>query len=423
MYWLTLGAATAGPGDDFTDADRELKDGRYRQAIFLYQRGIKKGYAKGKKRKAYEKKIAKLKKKMLERTFGPSNENDAFLDIAKLKTGGVVVVGVQERQIWLLGTDAKLEVLWEKKLGRGEVRGVDLTPHGLVVCAGKKRVKRDDVLWVAAFQQETGDLVWEKDLDATVGNAVASADDGSVYVTGFRKKDVFVAKLSSDGEPLWEKIFGGSKKDEGRDIVVLQDGGCAVAGSTSSYADSWTDGYLLRLDSEGNRLWDKTYGGEKQDEFYSLAVRSDGGFVLAGDTILSRGKATGSHGEGGRDVWVVSVDESGNEIWGKNYGMLYKSWSKYSRSDSARSVEITEAGDIWLTGESGKHVLCMRVAKDGRKLWNVIFDSGYPEIGTAILPWTKQTALVCGRSGNAGVDREDGLLFKVTNGGKVIAPK
>jgi len=103
--------------------------------------------------------------------------------------------------------------------------------------------------------------------------------------------------------------------------------------------------------------------------------------------------------------------------------MLYKSWSKYSRSDSARSVEITEAGDIWLTGESGKHVLCMRVAKDGRKLWNVIFDSGYPEIGTAILPWTKQTALVCGRSGNAGVDREDGLLFKVTNGGKVIAPK
>jgi hypothetical protein len=123
------------------------------------------------------------------------------------------------------------------------------------------------------------------------------------------------AAASAAGDPLpWEKILGGEKDDLLLSAVALPDGGYAVGGGTASKGAGQTDFWALRLDAKGNVVWDKTFGGPKDDSptRKALAALPDGGFALAGGTY--------SKGAGDADVWVVRLDGNGNVLWDRTFG-------------------------------------------------------------------------------------------------------
>src|SRR5204862_6358206 len=93
-----------------------------------------------------------------------------------------------------------------------------------------------------------------------------------------------------------------------------------VSGNKTSSAYGAGDYWIVRLDSGGNKLWEKVYGGSGDDVLFSLQQTSDGGFVLAGASSSGADGNKSSPNYGGYDFWVVRLDSSGSIVWDQSFG-------------------------------------------------------------------------------------------------------
>lgn len=114
--------------------------------------------------------------------------------------------------------------------------------------------------------------------------------------------DFWLVKIDSTGRKLWDKTYGGLDVDSAESLVSTANGGFAVAGATLSYGSGDRDFWLVTTDSSGNLNWNQTYGGLGYDYAYSVIETSDRGYALAGDTFSS--------GAGSADMWLVKVEGS-----------------------------------------------------------------------------------------------------------------
>ncbi|HKR06942.1 MAG TPA: T9SS type A sorting domain-containing protein [Bacteroidia bacterium] len=123
-----------------------------------------------------------------------------------------------------------------------------------------------------------------------------------------------------------QKNFGGSSNDfpGNHSLINTNDGGYAIGGTASSsdgdvsFNHGGNDYWLVKLDSNYNLQWEKTYGGSLSDWLYSTIQTSDGGFLMTGYTNSNNGNVTGHHGLS--DYWVVKTDPAGNLQWQKTLG-------------------------------------------------------------------------------------------------------
>ena len=113
-------------------------------------------------------------------------------------------------------------------------------------------------------------------------------------------------------EVQWTTTFGGTGNDTGSAINLTSDGGFIVAGNTYSSGGGGSDIFLIKTDASGNRQWEKVIGGGMDDEGFSVLQAKDGNFVIAGYTR--------SRGSGGSDVYLLKVDQNGNPLWQQTYG-------------------------------------------------------------------------------------------------------
>jgi len=122
-------------------------------------------------------------------------------------------------------------------------------------------------------------------------------------------------------DTLWTRTYGGTSDDVGRSMQLTPDGGCIIAGYTRSFGAGGSDVWLLRLDSVGNTLWSRTYGGSQDDEAYSVDLTFDGGYIVAG--------MTRSFGAGGSDVWLLKFSAGGDTQWARTCG---RNWDDFGYS-------------------------------------------------------------------------------------------
>jgi hypothetical protein len=158
--------------------------------------------------------------------------------------------------------------------------------------------------------------------------------------------------VDADGNQLWDKSFGGPSGDYLADLRQTADGGfilggisySGISGDKSSPSYGYQDFWLLKVDASGNKLWDKSFGGDNTDELYSLDITTDGGFVLTGDSWsgVSGNKTTANNGFA--DGWVVRVDAQGEKLWEKTLGT--------TNGEEFWSVQETADGGFILGGWS-----------------------------------------------------------------------
>ncbi len=86
-------------------------------------------------------------------------------------------------------------------------------------------------------------------------------------------------ELDATGSKQWTKTYGGTEDETGSCVVQTSDGGYALGGTTASYGAGMTDFWLVKLDSDGVRQWDKTYGGLASDSCGCVVQTSDGGYA------------------------------------------------------------------------------------------------------------------------------------------------
>ncbi|MCZ6598355.1 MAG: hypothetical protein O7B99_12000 [Planctomycetota bacterium] len=112
--------------------------------------------------------------------------------------------------------------------------------------------------------------------------------------------------------PGWAVAYGGVGLDRANAMTVTKAGGFVLAGGTASSDLGRVDGHVARIDADGTLVWEYAYGGPLWDELVAVAERPGGGFVVAGSTE--------SFGAGGRDLWVMRLDENGSKLWERVLG-------------------------------------------------------------------------------------------------------
>ncbi|HRF75196.1 MAG TPA: gliding motility-associated C-terminal domain-containing protein [Chitinophagales bacterium] len=151
---------------------------------------------------------------------------------------------------------------------------------------------------------------------------------------GINSGDVWVLKLDAFGEKIWDYRYGGTNADAAYDCVLLADGSIMLAGISSSPVSgeksqpSWGyyDYWMIKIDADGNYLWDKRFGTTASENLTCIVQTQDGGFVLGGYTEGdNNGDKTQPAWEDGSyeyDYWIVKTDAVGNKLWDKRYGGL-----------------------------------------------------------------------------------------------------
>ena len=172
--------------------------------------------------------------------------------------------------------------------------------------------------------------------------------------------DYWIVKTDSNGNVQWQNTIGGNEDDILFSIDNLIDGGYILGGesfsdSTGDKTDScWSqfasDFWLVKTDSAGNVLWDKTIGGTGTDYLYSVSETTDNGFILGGwsNSSLSGDKTENSNG--GDDFWIVKTDSSGNIQWQNTIGGSAREYLKTIEQTTDGGYII---GGVSLSGISG----------------------------------------------------------------------
>jgi hypothetical protein len=179
--------------------------------------------------------------------------------------------------------------------------------------------------------------------DVEILTALIHTSDGGFLLGGFSKsdtsgevsevtrggRDYWIVKTDSNGNKLWDKRFGGSFEERMYSADETFDGGYILAGFTGSDNLSGdvtdpsrgsVDYWIIKINSTGTKLWDKRYGGNNLDNLSYIQQTADSGFILGGFTLSdSTGEVT-SNSKGGEDYWLVKTDKLGNKQWDKRFG-------------------------------------------------------------------------------------------------------
>jgi hypothetical protein len=213
----------------------------------------------------------------------------------------------------------------------------------------------------------------------------------------------------------FEKRYGGDNDDVGCCVTQTTDGGYALAGSTRSFGAGALDFYFIKTDSLGDTLWTRTYGGIYTDSCFAMIQCSDGGYVLVGQT---RSYGTGGAG----DVYIIKIDSLGDSLWAKTYGGTGHDTGK--DVVETRDGGFLVGGTNCSVGANGEMYL-LRLTPHGDTTWTRTYGGGNLEQGAAVCETFDRCCLMAGhsRSFSPGGDDYNIYLVKTDTLGNTIWEK
>ena len=253
--------------------------------------------------------------------------------------------------------------------GQGFDQGDDIraTPDGgyIAACFTQSFGSGQEDFWLLKLDA-SGTIQWQRVLGGTGSDLVEHVEttsDGGYLVTGFTqsfgagRNDAWVLKLSAAGGVVWQKKLGGAGDDFPEYLEKTSDGGFVIAGASDSSGAGGYDILVLKFDSSGALQWQRTYGGSGTDYAEAIRQTSDGGYVVGGHTD--------SFGAGGTDVWVIRLDPSGGLVWQRTYGGPREDLA-YSLQLLPSGDGMIVAGATLSFGSGLDDLFLLRIAPDGR---------------------------------------------------------
>ncbi len=262
-------------------------------------------------------------------SYGENGDDLAFSVVSTLD-GGYIVVGSKtsndsgNKDAWILKFNKKDKLQWQKVFGsklHDNFKSVVQTTTGYIAAGMTQSTASGlDDIW-AACMDNSGILIWQKtyggEEDDDAVEIISTSDGGCVVVANtwsntLGKDDILIQKLDVSGDLQWQKYYGGFARDNVTSVIQTEDSGFVVGGYTESKAGGEGAVWLLKLDSNGNLIWDKLFGIGRAGNTSSVIQTTDGDYVIAGYVYNANSNDL--------DMWVFKIDKDGVLQWDKTYG-------------------------------------------------------------------------------------------------------
>ena len=240
------------------------------------------------------------------------------------------------------------------------------------------------------------------------GYSVRQTSDGGYIIAGWTASygaggyDVWLIKTDSSGNKVWDKTFGAG---EGYSVQQTSDGGFVVTGYTASSGAGFADVWLIKTDAAGNKVWDKTFGGAGDDYGNSVRQTTDGGYIIAGIT-------------GTYDVWLIKTDSLGNRVWDRTFGGADYDWGGSVRQTSDGGYVIS--GYTKSYGAGGEDVWLIKTDASGNVVWDTTFGGSGDDEGNSVQQTSDGGYIIAGWTDSYGVGESDVWLIKTDASGNKV---
>lgn len=191
-----------------------------------------------------------------------------------------------------------------------------------------------DVVWDKRYGGDSLDRIWKSLYFPGEGYLLAgesrSPVSGMKTAPAYGQKDFWVVRIDLDGNYIWDKSYGGTGEDWLLAAAPAPNGGCLlggwsdsapnIPGSKSAPHKGDVDIWLLMIDAQGNPLWDRSYGGIQMEQIHDIQLLSDGNYVVAGSSASGICPDKSQPNWGSVDYWIIKINPQGDIIWEKTFG-------------------------------------------------------------------------------------------------------
>lgn len=224
---------------------------------------------------------------------------------------------------------------------------------------------------VTAIETSNGDFIVVGESDSNISGNKSENSKGGY--------DFWILRINSSGTKIWDKTFGGSddeyaisvKETSTNDLVITGDSASNISSDKSENSRGFTDAWTIKITSTGTFIWDKTFGGDADEEVISILLTSDGGYILGviAESGISGDKTVNSSNN--EDYWMVKVSNTNTIDWQKSYGGTSNSVSILS------SLITTTDGGYLLAGDSDSNIGSEKTenTNGGSDLWFIKTDN------------------------------------------------
>lgn len=282
------------------------------------------------------------------------------------KNGNKADANKGDLDYWVWKMDEKGTPEWQKSFGGNGVdvlQSVKLANDGGFILAGtssssissdkKEACKGQEDFWIIKLDAK-GNEIWQR----TIGGSgqekllsIAQTKDGGYILGGTSSSntsepdekgvidkygksedsrgslDYWVVKLDTKGEIKWQKTLGGQYVDELKSIEQTNDKGYILGGYSNSPISGdktqenfgLNDYWIVKLDEDGNELWQHTLGGDQDDTLFALTQTNDGGYIAGGNSNSGATNSKSKSNKKGTDFWVLKLGKSGAIEWQETY--------------------------------------------------------------------------------------------------------
>lgn len=248
------------------------------------------------------------------------------------------------------------------------------------------------------------------------GEAVVCTNDygyviaGATETRGNGATDMYLIKIDSIGNFIWSKTFGGPNIDWATDIVKDIDTNLVFCGYSNSNTTSY-DIVLTKTDSAGNLIWQNYYGGQDWDFAYSMSKTQDSGYVIAGETY--------SYGAGQNDGYLLKINSSGDTLWTNTYGGI--------NEDLFYDVIECKNGDLLCCGKSNSYSIngdsdfwIVYLDHLGNELWNITIGDSLNDWAHGAFQIANQNIDIIGTLSDTSSGIENWWVYQVDTLGNII---
>ena len=334
-------------------------------------------------------------------TYGGSGSDKAF-SICNAYTSGYVVGGITESlngnvtdlhvgngpNIWLMRVSENGTPIWNRSYGSQSVDDL------------KKIIQTNDNGYIF----------------------IGSCGNNTVDVSGMypcAHQSYWVVKIDSSGNIVWQKSLGVCGLANGYDLLQTADSNYLVVGRINSGGGDassfhgFYDIWVCKITPDGNLIWNKTYGGTDIEKVSSICQTSDGNFVILGATISNDLDVTGLHGNS-EDIWLIKIDSSGTLLSQKCIGGTGIDEGAKIIASSNNEVYVfattsSTDGDV-SSALGGYDVWIFKCNSSGNILWQGSYGGPSREIVASAIPDVGGGFLILSQVGN------DGGMVSGTNG-------